>query len=217
MRNNINLMVLMVLLFILCSGAFFTGAGGGGGNLVARWGSGAGETDDIRMDHVTNILATIDSGQYHMHKGSHYFFKTFIVDTGGNGSTTTFSFTTPNTSTRIHAKAQVTPDADYTVTIFEGATVSGGTPVNGFNNDRDSSNVAELTALANPTIDVAGTPIWPARSGGGKNPIGVSPGLSYAIIAKTNTTYVFTIVKNISNQPQIVDVDFWWYEVVPKN
>jgi hypothetical protein len=178
--------------------------------LKARWGSGAGETDDIKMDPVTNILAGISSEHLHMHEGEHYFFKNFVVDDA------IFSFTTPNTTTRIHAKALIAPDLDYTVTIFEGATVSGGTSLDGINNDRDSVNVAELTALSEPTIDVAGTAIWTARNGGGRNPVGVAPGFSYEIIAKTNTTYVFTITRNVANTG-VADIDFWWYEEAPKH
>jgi hypothetical protein len=184
--------------------------------MIAKYGNGTDDIDFVRMDPVTNILANIDSEHYHMHEGEHYFFKSFIADAGGIGSVSIFSFTTPNTATRIHAKAVLSPDVDYTVTIFEDATVTGGTPLDGINNDRDSLNIAELTAVSEPTITVPGTAIWTARNGGGKDPIGVAPGFNYEIIAKTNSTYVFTLVKNIA-QVGIVDIDFWWYEEAPKH
>ena len=47
---------------------------------------------------------------------------------------------------------KIAPDTDTVVTIFEGCNITGGTPVAGFNNDRDSSNVAVLQPLAAPTI-----------------------------------------------------------------
>jgi len=167
------------------------------------------------LDSASGALMSIPFEHHEMHEGDHYFFKTFLVDTGGNGSTTIFSFTTPNSAKRVHARSLFTPDADYTVSIHEGATVTGGTPLNGFNNDRDSSNIAEMSALSAPTISAPGDLIWASRNGGGRRPVGVSPGFSYEIIAKTNTTYTFTIVKNVVNQPQIVDIDFWWYEHTP--
>jgi len=172
---------------------------------------------DGPVDDASGALMNIPFDHHEMHEGDHYFFKSFLLDAGGNGSTTIFSFTTPNTSKRVHAKASFTPDADYSISIHEGATVSGGVALNGFNNNRDSANVAELSALSAPTIDVAGDLIWASRNGGGRRPSGVSPGLNYEIIAKTNTTYTFTIVKNVASQPQIVDIDFWWYEHTPSN
>ena len=168
------------------------------------------------IDAVSGGLTTISAEHHEMHEGDHYFFKSFIVDSGGSGSTTVFSFTTPNTATRIHAKASLTPDVDYTISIYEGADITGGAPLNGVNNDRDSLNVAELVAVSAPTVNVIGDRIWAARNGGGKDPIGVSPGFNYEIIAKTDTTYIFEIVKNIANTG-VVDIDFWWYEHAPSN
>lgn len=158
-----------------------------------------------------DALITVDKSHYEMHEGDHYFFKSYLVDTGGDGSITYFSFTTPNTNTRIHARALLSPDVDYTVEIFEDSIIAGGTPLNGFNNDRDSPNIAELNATDSPDVIVEGLLIWPARNGGGKNPIGVSTGFNYEIIAKTNSTYVFKLTKNVPQQG-IVDIDFYWYE-----
>jgi len=166
------------------------------------------------VDDVSGGAIAIGFEHHEMHDGDHYFFKTSIEDTGGNGSTTTFSFTTPDTPTRIHAKALLAPDVDYTISIQEGAVVSGGVAVTGWNNDRDSSNTATLTALSGPTIDTPGTVIWNARTGGGRKPVGVAPGFNYEIIAKRNTTYAFTVVKEIAGVG-IVDIDFWWYEHTP--
>jgi len=184
--------------------------------IAARWGAGSNDVTDVRIDAVSNGLQTICTEHHEMHEGDHYFFKSFIADTGGLGSPTLFSFTTPNTATRIHAKASLSPDVDYTVSILEGAVISGGTPLDGINNDRDSANIAELAAVGAPTLVTPGTVIWTARNGGGKDPIGVAPGFNYEIIAKTNTVYVFELVKNVANNG-IVDIDFWWYEHAPSN
>ena len=159
----------------------------------------------------TGAVVVIDKSHAETHEGDHYFFKSFIEDTGGAGSVTFFSFTTPNTTTRINARALLAPDVDFLVQIQEGAIITGGTPLEGFNNDRDSSNVAELITTINPIIVNGGTIIWTARNGGGKNPVGVSPGFNYEIIAKSNTTYIFNITKQVV-QTGIIDVDFWWYE-----
>jgi hypothetical protein len=167
-------------------------------------------------DHVTNNIKVITQEHHEMHEGDHYFVKTFIADTGGEGSISYFAFTTPDTLKRIHAKVLIAPDSDYTVEIYEEAEISDGIPIVGINNDRDSLNVAELVPVSAPTIIDIGDLIWAARNGGGKNPVGVAPGFNYEIIAKTNSTYVFKVVKNIA-QAAVIDIDFWWYEHVPKN
>jgi len=172
--------------------------------------------DGNGIDRVSGVPIYISHDLHEGHEGKNYFIKTFLADVGGNGSTTVFSFTTPNTTTRVHAKSRMTPDADYEISIYEGATVTGGVAVVGINNDRDSTNTAELTAKSGPTVSVAGTKIWTARNGGGKDPVGVAPGLNYEIIAKTNTTYVFELIKRVANQPQYVDIDFWWHEHAPQ-
>jgi len=156
-------------------------------------------------------VMTISKAHYEIHEGEHYFVKTFVSNNGGSGTCDYFAFTSPDTDTRIHAKTLLTPDIDYLITIYEDGDITNGVPVTGINNDRNSANVAELLTVAAPTINDAGTPIWVSRNGGSKDPIGVSQGLNYEIIAKTNSTYVFELCKQVANDG-IVNVDFWWYE-----
>jgi hypothetical protein len=163
------------------------------------------------IDEVSSSLTTISHEHHEMHDGHHYFIKTYITNTGGAATSDYFSFTAPDTLDRIHARVGISPDVDFTVQIHEDATVSGGTPVPAQNCDRNSANAAVLAAVAAPTIDVSGNLIWDARNGGGKDPVGVAPGLNYEIIAKQASTYVFKITKNIA-QAGVVDIDFWWYE-----
>ena len=172
----------------------------------------AQELKVVYVDPVSGALITTSPEILALHGGNHFFVKTFLADAGGDGSITEFMFTTPNTSTRIHAKAVLVPDVDYTIEIWEGITTSDdGTPIAMINNDRDFTTTPELIAYAAPTVTDDGTLIWAARNGGGKNPIGVTPGLNYAIMAKTNSKYLFRLTKNIANAG-VVDIDFWWTE-----
>ena len=59
----------------------------------------------IAIDTITRQLVVIQNGHHEIHEGDHYFIKTWLRDDGVGGSTTFFAFTTPNTTTRIHAKA----------------------------------------------------------------------------------------------------------------
>jgi len=186
-----------------------------GGWGIRGWLSAIWTSFKSAIDLISGAVNVIDYSHHEMHSGSHYFIKTFLVDTGGSGSTSYFAFTTPNTSTRAHARALIAPDVDTEVNIYEGSVITGGTPVAGVNNDRESSNVAGLISVAAPAHTTPGALVWAARTGGGKNPVGVSPGFNYEIIAATDTVYVFEIIKR-TTADLVVDIDFWWYEHTPK-
>ncbi len=173
------------------------------------------EIHELRGDASTHSLIVISNEHHEVHEGDTYFIKTFLFDQEGSGNITYFSFTTPDTTKEIHAKVAISPDVDFEVEIFEDATVTGGTPIPGQNANRNSTNTADLAALAGPTVSVAGNLMWAARNGGGRDPVGVAPGLNYEIIAKRDSTYVFKITKR-TTADGVVDIDFWWYEHTPK-
>jgi len=171
---------------------------------------------DVRIvdplhDGYVSVVA-IDYEHFETHEGDHYFIKTYIHNTGVSGSCDYFAFTTPETNeTRVHARVLLVPDIDFISTIYEDATISGGVSISGVNNDRDSTNAAELEPVGAPTVIDDGEAIWVSRNGGGKDPVGVAPGLNYEIIAKTNSTYLFELCKQVANDG-VVNIDFWWYE-----
>lgn len=185
-------------------------------NSILYLRDGDGVVKPAKMDLITHEQAVMQHEHHEMHEGHHYFIKTYVSN-GVGAATDYFAFTTPNTTTRIHAKSILAPDVDYVLNIYEDATITGGTPVVGINNDRDSGNSPELVTVAAPTVTVPGTLIWAARTGGGKDPVGVAPGLNYEIIAKTNSTYVFELIKQITSTTAVADLNFWWYEHVPKS
>lgn len=156
-------------------------------------------------------VVAIAKEHFEIHEGEHYFIKTWVELSGPAETTVYFAFNTPENSKEIHAKAILAPDADTIVNIFENCTITGGTIITPINNKRDSTNNATLIPYANPTVNNNGTLIWAARNGGGKNPVGVAPGLNYEIIAKNNVTYCFEIEKETVSDT-IVDIDFFWYE-----
>jgi hypothetical protein len=163
------------------------------------------------FDNVHKVPVSIGIEHHEMHEGDFYFIKTFLVDTEGTGNTTYFAFSTPNSGKRVHARAKLAPDVDTEVNIYEDATITGGVAVPGMNCDRESANTPTLVAVAGPVIDTPGNKIWAARNGGGRNPVGVAPGLNYEIIAKQNSVYVFEIIKR-TTADLVVDIDFFWYE-----
>jgi len=70
-------------------------------NLVGRWGSGAGEVDEVRIDASTNSLQTIDYAHHEIHSGSHY--KAGFMDTDmATDDVIMILFVTPNTDETAH-------------------------------------------------------------------------------------------------------------------
>lgn len=170
------------------------------------------------IDKVTSALEVIDYAHHEAHAGNHFFVRTWL-DIEGAGTTAYLMFRTPNTTTRVHAKALIEAEAEFLVEIYEGGTVSAdGTPVVANNNDRDKQNthVAELTAFSAPTVTADGTLLWATRVGSGRGDTGVSPGLGYEIIAATNQLYLFKITK-AATSTHYINFDFFWYEHLPEN
>ncbi len=70
-------------------------------NLVARWGSGAGEIDDVRIDASTNSLQGVSYEHHEIHANSHYFIEDFVTDFD-SAETLDFCFTTHNSASWVH-------------------------------------------------------------------------------------------------------------------
>lgn len=168
-------------------------------------------TVNLPIDEVGGAVTIINYEHHEIHEGDHYFLKTYIENTGGTGTSDYFAFTTPSNTKLIHARTLLSPDGDVLITIYEDCNITGGINITGLNNFRNSNNTALLQPVAAPTVVNCYLPIWQSRNGGGRNPVGVSPGFNYEIIAKSNVTYVFEITKQ-TTADTIVDIDFWWYE-----
>jgi hypothetical protein len=143
------------------------------------------------------------------HRGWSFFIKDYVELTGA-GDILEFAFTTPAVK-RIHAKALFSGNAEFTTEIFETATISGGSPVVGFNVERDSLNAHEMVLTSGFVTTDYGDRIWGARFGDRGNLQGVSN--NYEIIAKANVTYVWKITK-IEGSTHYLDYDFFWSEKI---
>jgi hypothetical protein len=69
--------------------------------LNARWGSGAGEIDELRIDASTNSAQTTSYPHHEIHSNSHYFIEDFATDFDA-AETLDFCLTTSNTAAWIH-------------------------------------------------------------------------------------------------------------------
>ena len=166
-----------------------------------------------RLDHTSEgiLVSTFEENQ--QHKGKHFFIKGYVDFTATQATTKYFMFDTPDSDTRIHAKAMISTTDIFVIEIYEDADITAsGIPVQGFNNDRDSDIESELKAYANPEVQNEGNLIWPAKT----TTVNVAPLVNYEIIAKTDSTYLWKLSK-ISQGKQTIDYDFFWSEHVPKD
>ena len=185
-------------------------------NLVS---SGLGE---IGIDDSTNSLQTIDYAHHEVHDGRHYNCRNF-TQLPTSGDRLSFSITTPNGSRWNHFSWEIEGTTQTEIRKWEGATLSGGTAINCYNNNRNSTNTAE-------TIIKLGTVISGAAPTSGTLLDAHSKGLTSAtpskgsltggasredeVILKSGTTYLFEI--RTAGVDNIIDYTFKWYEHTDK-
>ncbi|MFA5999486.1 MAG: hypothetical protein WC783_00695 [Candidatus Paceibacterota bacterium] len=139
------------------------------------------------------------------------YFTKGVVSIDGLGTITGFLFTTP-ADLRIYARAMVYASDDFTIQIYEDVTtLDDGTPITGFNTNRNSLTAHSMDLFSAPTIDDPGDLIWETRTLATKGIAGVSSQITYEILVKYSTKYYWKITKNTA-ATHFVDYDFWWVE-----
>lgn len=187
-------------------------------NLVARWGSGAGEIDDIRMDASTNSLQTIDYEHHEIHSGSHYYIQGYLEldDT----DTHYVKLVTPDTTTWSHFVFDIKSTGICSTTFDEVATggMTGGSVITPLNNNRNSNNTSGMVITSGVTACTGYTTRlendkW--GSNGFKESIGGGSGRSDELVLKQGTTYCRGFVSGADTN--IVQFKVSWYEHTNKN
>lgn len=191
-------------------------------NLFARWGSGSGEIDELRMDKSTNSLQIVDYEHHEVHAGSHFFIDD-VADLAIN-NVFDMQFTTPDTAKWGHFTFTLNSEAEVEWYVYEGASITTpGTPYTPNNNNRNSENASVMTvgiaesaslAAANAITDVTGAKqLRHGIIGAGKQNAGTDE-RGKEVVLKQNTTYVF---RAIANAAGYVNFDLNWYEHTDKN
>ena len=97
--------------------------------------------------------------------------------------------------------------------IYEGATVTGGSAITPFNNDRNSSKTSTLTLKGNPVITLAGTCIDSSKVGSGPKSGGDITRNEERIL-KQNTTYLYIFISGAASN--VITFHGRWYEHISK-
>ncbi len=116
--------------------------------INGRWGSGAGETDEIRIDASTNSLQTIDYAHHEVHGGSlfHCHFKNVVTNAN---EMTALAWNVPASAKWGHLILVVTATAISEYYFLENPSIDAdeGTEVTIYNHNRNSGNGSGMLSI----------------------------------------------------------------------
>ena len=133
--------------------------------INARWGSSAGETDEVRIDAVTNSLQVINFSHHEVHEGDS-FGCIGVVDLA-NGAVLDLQITTPNTTKWLHFTISYDTESEIVFEFYENPTINTpGTTLAPIHHNRNKTGTAsgiaggglasiENTNTANAEADTA--------------------------------------------------------------
>ncbi len=185
-------------------------------NLVARWGSGAGETDDVRIDASTNSLQTVSYEHHEVHSGTHYTYRS--CHALAKNATLDHLIITPNTTSWAHMTVSVdTTAGEVVVGLYEDTTTSAdGALENTVNRNRNVADNNTTEVYEAPTVTGVGTLLAEACFGAGKKGFGGSARDHEEFILKQNTKYLLRVAEQNVLACDL-NIVFDWYEHTDKH
>lgn len=168
------------------------------------------------VDKFTGAAIGISGDHAYIHKG--LAFRAIGSATVNTGAETTLLLTTPAASVAyVHYRpASIASSASYVEsTLYEGATVSGGTDGAEINCNRNSSITAGTVYKYGATYTSGGTIKGLQTVGSGGNPTartGGSAGQDLELVLKPSTTYALRIVNPAGGANSVVSWTLFWYE-----
>ena len=131
-------------------------------NLVARWGSSAGGTDDVRIDASTNSLQTVSYEHHEIHSGSAYYAEGHTtLATAGEYY---LKFVTPDTAKWGHFTWIISSNGITNISAFEGSSggMAGGSrqTIHAHNRNKNCWSGSHTPAGASATVLTDTTQAW---------------------------------------------------------
>ena len=206
--------------------------------LNARWGSGAGEIDEVRIDASTNTLQTIEYEHHEIHSGSS--FTCFHQETAPTDTNdrTIITFKTPTSTKYLHITVAASATAVAVARIREGPsyTDNAGTTLAIYNRNRVGTPTGSTVLDTSQNPDTAGSATYynhddanlPSEDGTvlGEIPLGSSTSPTKSVgglaraqqewILKPATVYSFE-VKSLDASDNTHWLELDWYEHTDKH
>ena len=185
-------------------------------NIVGRWGSGAGELDDVRIDASTNSLQTVDYEHHEIHSGSS-FTASYQVE-AANGANADILIVTPDSTKEVHFIYEVDVEAEAQLYIYEAPTATAAAnPIVAYNRNRTGTPGAATVVLTHtPTSITAGTTIIRSHHLGAGKAFGGGARAGHEFVLKLNTKYLFRLT-NLTVNTNWFNIVLDWYEHTPKH
>jgi hypothetical protein len=201
--------------------------------LVARWGSGAGEIDDVSIDASTNALISVTNEHHEIHDGSSY--EIHVDSANATVASMEIAFKTLTGSKLAHMLFGFSSNDEISFAIYEGASwdASSGTAVPAKYNNRSVAAVSTLiledtTTGSFDTIGVTKNPTNSAVGGADRMEFQYTYNASLGVsvtaesrhaahewVLKANTTYLIIMTATDANCK--MSIDLHWYEHTNKN
>jgi hypothetical protein len=190
--------------------------------LNARWGSGAGETDEVRIDASTNSLQTVEYEHHEIHSGSHYFVQSY-ADLAIN-HVLQFTWQMPDTTTWTHWKWSIYVENETLWQVYEGGTINNAlaNAITPLNNNRNSANTSGTTmryedhgnlAAADTDVDISGATLIESGIAGSGRDAGNAERNSELVLDQ-NGLYVLRATATAAG---FINFNMQWYEHSDKN
>lgn len=143
---------------------------------------------------------TIDYPHHEIHAGNHYIFS--YSKALSAGSVMAVAITTPTSSVgHLHFVAGLQASLSGTFVFAQNASLSGGSALTAWNNDRSSSNTSGSVIVGTPTVTTYGTAISSVVIGSNDNPTAVG-GFAESrneFILATSSTYILYFTANATS------------------
>ena len=173
-----------------------------------------------QIDTVTHALEFVNYSHHEVHAGNHYYV-TYPFTLAATSDSQEFILTTPNTTSWAHMVWDLSGSAITEVWVYEDSAVTSTDAISVFNNNRNSTNTADVALYRGSTstvssTDAAGTLIWHQKSGASSNQSRTSmqTGNDEELILKQNGNY--RIRFETGTATNLCSLKLEWYEHTSK-
>ena len=172
-----------------------------------------GGVKNLAVDRMTNDIVVLDHEHHEIHEGDHFTVTAYNADLDDT-ITMKYLLTTPAAPKQIHWVAYISATAKTLVQFYEDTTrTSTDTAITSYNNNRASTDTAELMIQTQSTTDGADGTLIDSSSFGsalGANITGGSDRNTREWLLDFSSYYFFKVTSGADNNN--VSLRFEWYE-----
>jgi len=168
---------------------------------------------DSRVDRTSNAIKVIETEHAYIHEGRAFSVSAPALNVANNGHFDLLIQTPAVGEVHLRAFSAKTKQADGTLILYEGATLSAnGDQLTPKNRDRPSSNAPETAAFSAPTVTDAGVLLEEDYISGNVALGGESRQVAQEWVLNPGTSYLLRYT-NLSGSASDVVINAFWYEI----